>query len=75
MKTPEKNSRLRLGRGRFRMAYRIVAARALQTCRLAVNHVAVDRGSDRFMTAPAGVLGNLVVELCDLDCVRITSRS
>ncbi len=53
------------------MADGIVAARALQTCRLAVRDVAIDRRGDRLMAPAAGVLGDLVIELCNLDGVGI----
>lgn len=48
-----------------------VAAGALESGGLAVNDVAVDGGGDAFVTMATGVLGDFVVELCDLDGVGI----
>src|SRR5271169_4715909 len=50
-----------------------MAASALQTTCLAVNHVAVNRGSNVFVTATAGVLGDFVIEPGDLDRVGIAA--
>ena len=55
------------------MAHRVMAARALQAGRLAVNYIAVDRRCDRFVTAAAGIFCDLVIELGDLDGVGISA--
>ena len=48
-----------------------VAAGALESGGLAVNYVAVDGGGYVFVAVAAGVLGDLVIELRDLDGVGI----
>jgi len=50
-----------------------MATRALQSGRLAVNYIAVDRRCDRFMAAAACILCDLVIELGDLDGVGISA--
>ena len=55
------------------MADRIVAARALQPFGLAVYDIAVDGRSDVLVTAAAGVLGHVVVELGDFNSVGIVA--
>jgi len=57
--------------GRLGMSDGRMAARALQPFGLAVNHVAVDRGGDVFMTSAACVLDDSMIEFRDLDGVRI----
>src|ERR1700756_1640994 len=63
--------RLRDGGGGFRVSDRGMTAAAVEALRSAVNDVAVDRGGDIFMAAPAGVFHNPMVELRDLDGVGI----
>src|SRR5262249_39931232 len=58
---------------RIRMAHRVMATRALQSGRLAVNYIAVDRRCDRFVTAAAGIFCDPVIELGDLDGVGISA--
>src|SRR5437660_1752627 len=53
------------------MANRGVTPGALQPLGLTMHDVAIDGGGDVFMTATAGVFGNAVIELRDLDRVRI----
>ena len=55
------------------MSHRIVTAGTLQPGCLAVNDVAINRRGDRFMTAAAGIFCDLMIELRDLDGVRIAS--
>src|SRR5208282_6852996 len=55
------------------MAHGIVAASALQSFGLAVDGIAVDFRRNVFVTAAAGILRHLVVELGDLDGVGIAS--
>ena len=55
------------------MADRTVATRALQAFGLAVYDIAVDGRSDVLVTAAAGILGDLVVELGDFDGVGIVA--
>ena len=52
------------------MANRGVTPGALQPLGLTMHDVAIDGGGDVFMTATAGVFGNAVIELRDLDRVR-----
>jgi len=55
------------------MPHRIVAASALQTFSFAVDNTAVDFCRDVLVTPAAGVLGNSVVELGDLNRVGIVA--
>jgi len=53
------------------MADGVVASGALKTGSFSVHNVAVDRRRDGLVTSPARVLGHLMIELGDLDCVGI----
>ena len=56
------------------MSDRVVAARALQSLRFSVDHIAVDCGSNVFVAAAASILGYAVIKARDLDGVGIPSR-
>src|SRR5215470_6716446 len=62
---------LRDGGGGLGVSDGEMAAGALESCGLAVNDVAVDGGGDALVAVAAGILGDLVIELRDLDGVGI----
>jgi hypothetical protein len=51
----------------------IVAACALESFRFAAHYVSIDRRCDRFVAPATGVLHHLVIELGDLDRVRVSA--
>lgn len=53
------------------MSYGKMAARALEALRFAVNDIAVDGGGDAFVAVTAGVFGDPMIKLGDLDGVGI----
>ena len=61
------------GGRRLRVSDGIVTTCALQARGFAVDYISIDRRRDRFMTAAAGVLGDLVIELRDFDGVGIVT--
>src|SRR4029077_9101069 len=62
---------LRQGGGSFGVSDGKVASGALESGGFAVNYVSVDGGGDAFVAVAAGVLGDFVIELRDLDGVGI----